>query len=59
MPAHDSRIISSALSPDGTTVCTGAGDENLKFWKVWEVRQAKKERDDGESRRGKTAVRIR
>ncbi|KIR25284.1 cell division control protein [Cryptococcus deuterogattii 99/473] len=59
VPAHDSRIISSALSPDGTTVCTGAGDENLKFWKVWEVRQAKKERDDGESGRGKTAVRIR
>ncbi|KAK8853075.1 hypothetical protein IAR55_003776 [Kwoniella newhampshirensis] len=61
VPAHDSRIICSALSPDGTTVCTGAGDENLKFWKIWEARVAKKDRDDGEgaSGRGKSAVRIR
>ncbi|WVF73161.1 hypothetical protein IAT40_007980 [Kwoniella sp. CBS 6097] len=65
VPAHDSRIICSALSPDGTTVCTGAGDENLKFWKVWEARQSKKDRDDSESSgmgiggRGKSAVRIR
>ncbi|ODN82493.1 cell division control protein [Cryptococcus wingfieldii CBS 7118] len=61
VPAHDSRIISSALSPDGTTLCTGAGDENLKFWKVWEPKAVKKDRDEGESGggRGKTAVRIR
>ncbi|WVQ84876.1 hypothetical protein IAT38_007039 [Cryptococcus sp. DSM 104549] len=61
VPAHDSRIICSALSPDGTTVCTGAGDENLKFWKIWEPRASKKERDDGEtgSGRGKIGVRIR
>ncbi|WWC71848.1 uncharacterized protein I206_105807 [Kwoniella pini CBS 10737] len=59
IPAHDSRIICSSLSPDGTTLCTGAGDENLKFWKVWEVKQAKKEREDaydGMSGRGKKAV---
>ncbi|WVR07806.1 hypothetical protein IAU60_004849 [Kwoniella sp. DSM 27419] len=61
VPAHDSRIICSSLSPDGTTVCTGAGDENLKFWKVWEVKQSKKERDEGDGMggRGKSAVRIR
>ncbi len=28
--AHDMRILTSALSPDGCTVVTGAGDENLK-----------------------------
>ncbi|KAK9246621.1 WD40-repeat-containing domain protein [Lipomyces tetrasporus] len=33
---HDTRILSSALSPDGSTVATVASDENLKFWKVFE-----------------------
>ena len=33
--AHDSRILHTALSPDGQTVCTGAADETLKFWKVF------------------------
>ncbi|WVO18705.1 hypothetical protein L204_106425 [Cryptococcus depauperatus] len=59
VPAHDSRIISSSLSPDGTTVCTGAGDENLKFWKVWEAKQAKKGVDKEDSRGGRMGVRIR
>jgi WD40 repeat protein len=29
-PAHDERVLCSALSPDGCTVVTGACDENLK-----------------------------
>eukprot|EP00158_Paraphelidium_tribonemae_P007780 Partr_v1_DN28356_c1_g1_i1_m78991 putative Cell division cycle 20 len=33
--AHESRILHSAISPDGQVVCTGAADENLKFWKVF------------------------
>lgn len=37
--AHELRILASALSPDGTTVCTVSGDENLKFWRVWEQRK--------------------
>ncbi|KAJ3146359.1 ubiquitin-protein transferase activating protein [Irineochytrium annulatum] len=41
LPGHDSRVLYSALSPDGQTVVTGAGDENLKFWRVFE-RKAKK-----------------
>ncbi|ODQ78934.1 hypothetical protein BABINDRAFT_162590 [Babjeviella inositovora NRRL Y-12698] len=39
--AHDSRILHSALSPDGTTVATTSGDENLKFWKVWDLPKAR------------------
>ncbi|TIC26507.1 WD40 repeat-like protein [Wallemia mellicola] len=35
-PAHDARVLHSGLSPDGTMLATGAGDEALKFWKVWE-----------------------
>ncbi|KAK9462328.1 ubiquitin-protein transferase [Lipomyces oligophaga] len=33
---HDTRILGSTLSPDGTTLATIASDENLKFWKVFE-----------------------
>lgn len=34
--AHDSRVLHSALSPDGQTLATCASDENLKFWKIFE-----------------------
>jgi hypothetical protein len=30
VPAHDTRVLASALSPDGSTVGTAASDENLK-----------------------------
>jgi cell division cycle protein 20 (cofactor of APC complex) len=33
--AHDSRIISGQLSPDGSILATVGGDENLKFYKVF------------------------
>ncbi|KZV93277.1 WD40 repeat-like protein [Exidia glandulosa HHB12029] len=35
--AHDSRVLYSAMAPAGDVVVTGAGDENLKFWRIWEV----------------------
>jgi cell division cycle protein 20 (cofactor of APC complex) len=35
--AHDQRILYAALGPGGDVVCTGAGDENLKFWRVWDA----------------------
>ncbi|TDL22796.1 WD40 repeat-like protein [Rickenella mellea] len=35
--AHESRVLFSCVSPSGDVVCTGAGDENLKFWRLWEV----------------------
>ena len=35
--AHDSRVLFSCVSPAGDVVCSGAGDENLKFWRIWEV----------------------
>lgn len=35
--AHETRILHSCLSPDGMTVATASSDENLKFWKVFEV----------------------
>lgn len=34
--AHDSRILHSTMSADGTTLVTGSADENLKFWNMFE-----------------------
>lgn len=32
---HNSRVLFMALSPDGSHVVTGAGDETLRFWEVF------------------------
>jgi cell division cycle protein 20 (cofactor of APC complex) len=32
---HSSRVLHMAMSPDGQTVVSGAGDETLRFWKVF------------------------
>ena len=32
IPAHQSRILQSCLSPDGSIIATAAADEQLKFW---------------------------
>ena len=37
---HRSRVLHMVLSPDGTTVATAAGDESLRFWKVFEPVQS-------------------
>ncbi|KAI5481750.1 WD repeat protein, cell division cycle 20, cofactor of APC complex [Pseudohyphozyma bogoriensis] len=42
--AHETRILHSCLSPDGTVVATASSDENLKFWRVFE---GKKDRSGG------------
>jgi cell division cycle protein 20 (cofactor of APC complex) len=42
--AHDARVLFSAVSPAGDVVCTGAGDENLKFWRIWDVPSVKKKK---------------
>jgi cell division cycle protein 20 (cofactor of APC complex) len=36
IPAHESRILHSAISPDNQVVATAASDENLKFWRVFQ-----------------------
>ncbi|KAI8146608.1 WD40-repeat-containing domain protein [Fennellomyces sp. T-0311] len=36
IPGHESRILHSAISPDGQVVATAAADENLKFWRIFE-----------------------
>ena len=34
LTGHTSRVLHMAQSPDGTTVCTAAADETLRFWKI-------------------------
>ena len=40
IPAHESRILHSSLSPDGQMLATAAADESLKFWKLFEKKPA-------------------
>lgn len=35
IPAHSSRILHAAISPDGTTVATTAANASLKFWNLY------------------------
>lgn len=35
--AHETRVLHSCLNPDGTTLATASSDENLKFWKVFDL----------------------
>lgn len=36
LPAHETRVLHSCLSPDGQMLATAAADESLKFWKIFE-----------------------
>jgi len=33
---HTQRVLYMTMSPDGKSVCTGASDETLRFWHVFE-----------------------
>ncbi|BGP16460.1 hypothetical protein JCM10213_003907 [Rhodosporidiobolus nylandii] len=70
--AHQTRILHSCLSPDGTTVATASSDEDLKFWKLFDLPKrgassgssrmlSGKEVDenDGIGRKGKTGISVR
>ena len=32
---HSHRVLFLAMSPDGSTIVTGAGDETLRFWNIF------------------------
>ena len=34
LDGHMSRVLYLAMSPDGSTIVSGAGDETLRFWKI-------------------------
>ena len=35
LTGHNLRVLYLAMSPDAETVVTGAGDETLRFWKLF------------------------
>jgi len=35
LTGHTMRVLYLAVSPDGTTIVTGAGDETLRFWNIF------------------------
>lgn len=39
LTGHTFRVLYLAMSPDGQTLVTGAGDETLRFWKVFPPKQ--------------------
>ncbi|GAA5915371.1 WD40 repeat domain-containing protein [Sporobolomyces salmoneus] len=71
--AHQTRILHSCISPDGTTVATASSDEDLKFWKVFDMGKKAKmgggqgrmltgkeiDENDGLGRKGKTGISVR
>ena len=40
------RVLYLAMSPDGETIVTGAGDETLRFWNVFSKREKNEKRVD-------------
>ena len=41
LAGHQMRVLYLAQSPDGENIVTGAGDETLRFWKVFPARNSK------------------
>jgi cell division cycle protein 20 (cofactor of APC complex) len=42
LTGHTSRVLHMAMSPDGTQVVSAAGDETLRFWKIFNASKKKK-----------------
>lgn len=43
LTGHSYRVLYLAMSPDGQTIVTGAGDETLRFWNVFNKGKEKAE----------------
>ncbi|KAM7206792.1 WD repeat-containing protein slp1 [Rhypophila sp. PSN 637] len=56
IPAHDSRILYSSLSPDGQMLATAASDESLKFWKIFEKKPGSSSTVSGVGASGKAEM---
>jgi cell division cycle protein 20 (cofactor of APC complex) len=37
LTGHQARVLHTAISADGTTVCSAAADETIRFWRVWDA----------------------
>ncbi|KAI1482919.1 WD domain-containing protein [Daldinia eschscholtzii] len=50
LTGHTYRVLYLAMSPDGRTIVTGAGDETLRFWTVFGRRPGQREDSDSGGR---------
>ncbi|KAL3523837.1 hypothetical protein ACH5RR_016671 [Cinchona calisaya] len=58
LTGHSLRVLYLALSPDGQTIVTGAGDETLRFWNVFpSVKTPAQVKDTGLWSLGRTHIR--
>lgn len=58
LTGHSLRVLYLAMSPDGQTIVTGAGDETLRFWNVFpSVRSPAQVKDTGLWSLGRTHIR--
>lgn len=48
LTGHSQRVLSMAMSPDGSTVVSAAGDETLRFWKCFASDGKKKSKKQAE-----------
>lgn len=57
---HTGRVLFLAMSPDGSTVCSGAADETLRMWKCFSYEAESKKgagpSAPGDQRKGKSMV---
>ncbi|GJE94759.1 WD40 repeat domain-containing protein [Phanerochaete sordida] len=44
LTGHTHRVLYLAMSPDGETIVTGAGDETLRFWNAFPKKDANRDR---------------
>jgi cell division cycle protein 20 (cofactor of APC complex) len=48
LQGHTSRVLHTAMSPDGSTCISASADETLRFWKVWKPVVAAKQQNGPE-----------
>jgi len=42
LTGHTFRVLYLAMSPDGSSIVTGAGDETLRFWNIFSKSRSSK-----------------
>lgn len=47
LTGHTLRVLYLAMSPDGQTIVTGAGDETLRFWNAFAKNRLEKRGETG------------
>ncbi|KAK4374424.1 hypothetical protein RND71_005101 [Anisodus tanguticus] len=58
LTGHTYRVLYLAMSPDGQTIVTGAGDETLRFWNVFPSPKSQNTKSEiGASSLGRTQIR--